>query len=74
VKLQFRVDKATFLFIIITWNAIVTYASTALHVSAPVLTLTTTIGNAAIVLLGVETGNEPEPTPTPSPTPTPTPT
>ena len=55
-----KIDKASFMFIVAVWNAIATYVgAVSINLSPPILTLVLTIGNSAIVLLGIETGNEP---------------
>ena len=78
MKLHLKIDKSTFVFIVTVYNAIVSYGGSLLIQAYPVagvpaLSFCMTVGNAGIVLLAAETGNEtPSPLPTP-PTPSPAP-
>lgn len=66
VNYNLKVDKATFMLIVTIWNLLAAYIGTAVtSLSPPILTIILGAGNAIIVWLGVETGNE-TPTATPA--------
>ena len=72
-----KIDKATFLTILTDWNLIAAYVAAQPtiigKIGAAGIALTLGIGNSIIVLVGVETGNEPEPTVTSTPASSPAP-
>jgi hypothetical protein len=72
---KLKIDKATFMLVVSSFNLVSGFISTAVVEAVknpwagPVAALGIALGNQIIVWMGVESGNEPEPTevtPTPS--------
>ena len=57
---KLKIDKATFMLIVIIWNLVAAYVMSASKVAPPILALILGIGNAIIVWLGVD-GRPPNP-------------
>jgi hypothetical protein len=75
MKIHLSIDKSTFVFIVAVYNAIVSYVVIPIATAHPLAAgFAITVGNAGIVLLAAESGNEaPANEPTPpisSPAPT----
>ena len=66
---KLKIDKATFMLIVSAYNSIVGYVSSYVSLPIGALGLALGIGNAVIVWLGIESGNEPEPTQVPAAAP-----
>jgi hypothetical protein len=69
MKVHLSIDKSTFVFIVAVYNAVISYVVIPTATAHPLAAgFAITVGNAGIVLLAAESGNEaPAPTPVPSP-------